>query len=125
MAFAADLVLADNAAANKTFGLRKTDGYNTERIDSTTTQLEPRVCAIKHTVQGKVGNVDRADRHLVSFSVTKKDATTGLLYTAVINCTCVVPVTGPIARADVDHLIAFVKNFLVQANVDRWFRNES
>ena len=125
MAFSADLVLQDNAAANKTFSLRKTDGYNTERIDQSTTQLEPRVCAIKHTSQGKKGTAEQADRHLIQFSVTKKDATTGVLYTATLNCTLVVPVSGPLVRADFDHLIAFAKNFLVTANVDKWLRNES
>lgn len=125
MAFASDLVLADNAAANKTFSLRKTEGFNTERIDQSTTQAEPRLCLIKHSSQGKKGTSEQADRHLVSFSVTKKDATTGIMSTAVLNITLVVPVMGPLVRADFDHLIAFGKNFLVTANVDKWVRNES
>lgn len=125
MAFSTDLVLADNAAANKTFSLRNTNGYNTERIDQSTTGTEPRLCAIKHSSQGKKGTSEQAERHLVSFSVTKKDPTTGVLYTSVLNVTLVTPATGPLVRADYDHLIAFAKNFLVTANVDKWLRNES
>jgi len=125
VAFATDLVLADNAAANKTFSLRKTDGFNTERIDQSTTAGEPRLCTIKHSAQGKKGTVEAADRHLISFATTKKDATTGVLYTATLNATLVIPQSGPLVRADFDHLIAFAKNFLITANVDKWVRSES
>lgn len=125
MAFSTDLVINDNAAAAKTFSLRKTNDYNTERIDQSTTQAEPRLLAIKHSTQGTKGTPSHADRHLASFSVTKKDATTGQMYTAVLNCTLVTPVQGPLVRADFDHLIAFLKNFLITANVDKWLRNES
>lgn len=125
MAFATDLVLADNTPTNRTFSLRKTDGYNTERIDQSTTQAEPRVLSIKHSSQGKKGTSDQADRHLISVSTTKKDATTGILYTMVTNVTHVVPAMGPLVRADSDHQFAFVKNFLITANVDKWLRNES
>jgi len=123
MAFATDIALNDAAAAAKTFSLRKSDGYNSERIDQASTQAEPRLMIIKHSKQGAGDQL--MDRHLLSFMKTKKDSVTGKLYTAVVNVTVTVPANGVITRTDIDDLIVFERGFLTTAaNVDKFLRSE-
>lgn len=125
LAFATDIVINDNAAAARTFSLRKTEGFNTERIDQATTQAEPRLMVIKHSMTGKKGSSSQTSRHLVSFQYTKKSSL-GVLQNLVLNTTLSWPDDGTFVRADVDHLIAFLKNWIgVGANVDKLVRNES
>jgi hypothetical protein len=130
MAFAADIVLRDNAAADKTFSSRNTDGSRVERIDQASTAMEPRILVIDHRRAGKSGTPEYRDEHLVQFKVTKKDAVTGKLYTGFANLTIGVPVDGIVVRAEYDHIISFLKSatngFLTTtANIDKLLRSES
>lgn len=130
MAFSADVVLRDNAAADKTFSTRSTNGSRVERIDQASSSMEPRLLVIDHRRAGKAGTPEYRDEHLVQLKVTKKDAVTGKLYTGFINVTFGVPVDGIVTRTEMDHLISFLKSatngFLTAtANIDKILRSES
>lgn len=128
MAFG-DLTLRDNAAADKTFTARQMSGQLVERIDTSTTAQEPRTCTINHRRVGQKGTPAERDEHLVQLKVSKKD-TDGKLYTGYINVTFGVPVSGPLVRADFDHLNSMLKSatngFLTSSgNLDKLLRGES
>lgn len=130
MAFATDLVLKDAAAADKTFSLRSTNGARTERIDQASTASEPRILIIDHRRVGKAGTPTYRDEHLVQAKVTKKNATTGVLYTGYVNLTIGMDVDGVITRTELNHLLAFMASTAtgminVTANVDKLLRSES
>jgi hypothetical protein len=130
MAFATDVVLRDNAAADKTFSSRTTSGSRVERIDQASTPAEPRLLIIDHRRVGKSGTPEYRDEHLVQLKVTKKDAVTGKLYLGFCNVTIGQPVDGIVTRAEIDHLISFLKSgtngFLTSTtNIDKLLRSES
>lgn len=86
------------------------DSTGSVRIDKNTDLANPILMTIRHSVQkGKDGLI--IDRHLVQFS-TVKTSTTGQKETAIVNLTLAVPRSGTVSRTNVDHMIAFVKNFL-------------
>lgn len=130
MAFSTDLVLKDSAAASKTFSLRSTNGARTERIDQASTASEPRLLIIDHRRVGKAGTETYRDEHLVQLKVSKKNATTGKIYTGYVNLTIGQDVDGVVTRAEIDHLLSFLKEatagmIAVTANVDKLLRAES
>lgn len=110
--FANDIVLADAAAANKTFKLIELDGSSSERIDTTSTRANPRVLRIKRT-NGSGKNA--TDRYLVQFAKNVQ-GTVGPI-AAVVNVSIALPQDTALSQADVLDLVAFMKNFLSTTNV--------
>lgn len=130
MAFSTDLVLKDSAAASKTFSLRSTSGARTERIDQASTASEPRLLIIDHRRVGKAGTPDYRDEHLVQLKVFKKNAVTGNIHKGFVNVTISQDVDGIVTRAEIDHLLSFLKEatagmIALTANVDKLMRSES
>lgn len=130
MAFTADVVLRDNAAADKTFSTRMTKDQRVERIDQASTPQEPRLLVLDHRRVGKAGTVEYRDEHLIQLKVSKKDATTGKIHTGFINVTIGQPIEGVVTRTEIDHLISFLKSatngFLTSStNIDKLLRSES
>lgn len=125
MAFSNDIVIADAAAANKTFKLISLTDGNSSRIDSASNLTTPRSMFIKHQTSGSKANGNISDRHLVSFSATYLDGA-NKEQVAVLNLTVQVPRSTAVSRANVNDLIAFARNwFGVSANVDGLLINES
>jgi hypothetical protein len=125
MALSSTITINDSAAASKSFVATSVFGSETIRMDSSTTNLAPRRMTIRHA-QG-TDKVTKAivDRRLLSFQHTVLDSA-GLPYTQTGNFTLWCPRSSVIVRADTDHLIAFVRNFLgVTGNVDSFLRGES
>lgn len=130
MAYADDLTFRDNAAADKTFSRQMQEAGRHTWIDQSTTAAEPRIVRIAHRAEPIPGVTGESqDRHTVDFAVTKKDGTTGKLYNARVSIVVLMPRTGPIVRADLDHLVSFVKSatngFLTSTTmVDKLLRSE-
>lgn len=130
MAFADDIVLKDASSADQTFARQAAENNRCTWINTSTTALEPRLARISHRREATKQNPGEfQDRHTVEFSLVKKDTTTGKLYTAVAAVSIQMPLTGPIVRADLDNLLAFLKNatagfIVVSTNVDKLLRNE-
>lgn len=115
--FASNISINDQAAASRTFKQVSLDQTGSVRIDDSTTNLSPRKMVVRHSNSTPKGSSVVSDRHLLQFSTTKLD-TDGKPHTAVINLTVSVPRSSAVAQADVDHLLAFVKNWIaVGANV--------
>lgn len=125
MSLASNFVLADSAAANKTFAAISVEGTSTIRQDTSSTNLSPRKMAIRHATATDKVSKTIVDRHLLSFSKMLLD-TENVAQTITFNGTLWVPRNAVVTRADVDHLIAFARNFLgVTANVDSFLLGES
>jgi len=118
----ANFVLADAAAANKTFNLVFQQGQESRRLDTASTDSSPRTMRVQHQEVGPVSA--RANRHNVSFAKSYIDAN-GVVQTATASLTLQVPKDAT-ASAFTDDLVAFVKNFLATgANIDAIRRGES
>lgn len=123
--FASNITINDSAAAAKTFKQVQVDSTGSIRIDDSTTNLEPRKMVVRHTTSTPKGTSVTVDRHLLQFSVVQMD-TENEPQTATVNLTIAVPRSPAISDADVDHLLAFVKNWIgVAANVDGLLLGES
>lgn len=124
MAFSSSLVIADGQSTpvDRTFVLTSQDATNSTRIDNSTTLTAPRIMQIKHSVQ-KLQNGDVVDRHLVSFSHTVLDAA-NVPHTLVGNLTLAVP-RSTITRANVDDVVAFLKNFTTSSDITSLLIGES
>lgn len=109
--FASNITINDNAAAAKTFKQVSMDATGSVRIDDSTTNLSPRKMVLRHSTSTPKGSSVVSDRHLLQFSTTKLDAD-AKPHTAVINLTASVPRNGAITQTDVDHLFAFLKNWI-------------
>lgn len=130
MAYADDVTLKDAAAADKIFSRQLQETNRCTWIDQTSTSSEPRTMKISHrkeAIKGYPGEYQ--DRHTIEMKVTKKDATTGKLYSAVITVSMQIPLTGSLVRADYNNLITFFTNptngmITGATNVDKLLRNE-
>lgn len=115
--FASNITINDNAAAAKVFKQISSDATGSVRMDDSTTNITPRKMVIRHTVSTPKGSQYEVDRHLLQFSVVKTD-TENEPVTATVNLTVSVPRSTAVAQADVDHLLAFAKNWIgVGSNV--------
>jgi len=114
--FADTLTLKNLAGADRTFKLRKQDGTGTERIDAASSQSEPILMVIKHSVQGS--GPAAIDQHLVQFSRTKLNSTTGKLVTARINLTIYVPRDSTITVANVEDDLSSLLRFVAGTAFD-------
>lgn len=130
MAFADDMSFNDNAAAAKTFSRQSLDAQRCSWIDTGSTASEPRVLRISHRREAQKANPgETQDRHTIEFYVVKKDPTTGRLYQQTVSVGVQYPLTGPLVRADLDHLLSFFRNatngFLTTTQyVDKLLRSE-
>lgn len=123
--FNSNISINDNSAASKTFKLIVNETAGSIRMDDSTTNLAPRKMAIRHSVSTPKGSTVPVDRHLLQFSVVKID-TENEPQTAIVNLTITVPRSPAVVQADVDHLLAFVKNWIaVGANVTGLILGES
>lgn len=113
--FDSTISIDDHAAAAKSFVQIALDATGSTRIDSGTSLATPRLMLIKHTSVPAKGTTPALDRHLLSFSVKEADASNSTA-TATVNLTIAMP-QSIIDTTDVQHLIAFVKNFLSDANL--------
>jgi hypothetical protein len=125
MAFASNISINDNAAASKTFKQISSEPTGTVRMDDSTTNVAPRQMVIRHTKSTPKGSTVVTDRHLLQFSTTKVD-TENEAQTAIVNLTISIPRSPAVVQADVDHLLAFVKNWIATgANVTGLVLGES
>lgn len=124
MALADPFVINDNAAVARSFYALPSSGDGVKRLDSFPTPPAARAMTVKHSMQGSAKTSNLANRHLIQFTYSANDAN-GIAQTTTVNCTIVVPASTAIVRADVDHLIALLKNTLVTATVDKILRGES
>lgn len=117
--YASPMTLKDGSAANVTFVKLTSDAQSSKWVNSATTLSTPSSMQISHTMTTAP---DGSDRHLVKFAKTVLDANSRPR-TVVLNCTLSVPRIG-ITRADVNDVIAELKEFVVTANVDALLRGE-
>lgn len=117
--YASPLVLKDGAAANVSFVKLNSDAQSSKWTNVASTLSAPSTMQISHTMTTAP---DGSDRHLVKFAKTILDSNSRPR-TAVLNCTLSVPRVG-ITRADVNDIIAELKEFLGTANVDALLRGE-
>lgn len=131
MAFADDITLKDSAAASKTFSRQLSEPNRCTWIDTSITDpTTPRTMRISHrkeALKGMPGEFQ--DRHTIEVMVVKKDAVTGKPYMQTISVGVQYPLTGPLVRADLDHLLAFLKDatngmLVVTAHMDKLLRSE-
>lgn len=113
MALTADLVLKNEAAANRTFTTVSVNGANVTRLDSATTIQQPTKMVINHTTSGS--GDDLVDRHLIQFSRTELDAN-GLRFTTIVNLTMAVPRRSS-SNTAVKDLVSFIKDLVDTAGV--------
>jgi len=114
--YADNIVIADNAAANKTFVKVSQNSQESVRLDNSTTLAAPRKMTIRHSagVQGKAREL--VDRHNVVFSKDRLSST-GNPVTSTVSLAVGIP-RDSAASGDVDDLVAFLKNWIgVGANV--------
>lgn len=115
---ASNLVLADHAPTNRTFvAVSSVDG-STVRIDNSTSAITPRKMKISH---GSASYTNKGmkfglDRRLVGFSLSKAD-TDGLIHTGSFNTVLQVPQLSLFTEGEIQHLVAFAKNFFSDANL--------
>jgi len=120
--FSQDLVLADAAAANKTFKLVFQDGAETRRIDSATDLTNARMMIIRHQTSGRNGIT--INRHNVLLS-KKLESAEGDPLLPSVSVAISVPEDVLVTQGVIDDLIAFAKNFLTVANTTSLLRGES
>lgn len=126
MAFG-DIILADSAAANKTFTETRRTSEGADRIDTTSTDLSvPRTLSIKHALVGNDKTLGGpSDRHLLQVVHKRRDAS-GNVVPLIINLSAQIPRNSVITTTDRNDALKFVTNFLaVSGNVDKWLRGES
>lgn len=126
MAFSSNLVLKDNAAADKTFTAIKTSGQRVERFDTSTTTALPRRLVIDHSVVNS--KTTKADRHLVQVTAVESDGAGGIL-TTIVNLTMTIP-TACADHTAAKHCFAFIADLLQDAGAanvafDQLTRGES
>lgn len=125
MAFPSTITVNNAAAAAKDFVLNLLSGTTSDRMESTSTLVNPVRLGIRHNyVVSKNGN-DAYDRHVVTFSKAVTDAD-DKVHTGTVSISLTVPRVSDISRADLNDLLAYARNFTgVTGNVDSLLRNES
>jgi hypothetical protein len=130
--FSNDLTLYDKSGDDVVYRLFRSDNVGTQRIDVATTLAAPALMSIKHSTAGKGSAA--VDRHLVQFSRTILDGTTGLPYTLVCNFTLQVPraavITSQIVYDQVCNLADFLTDGAIASvaattNIDALLRGEA
>lgn len=115
MAFTPDLTIKDHADADVIFSYVSTVGSKTIRKDTARAVDSPRIMTISHEVSGK--GADAIDRHLIRFDQTEVDEVDDssiAVGSAHIVLTCP---RRNITEAHVLDLVAFIVNYLIDANV--------
>jgi hypothetical protein len=119
MAFPATLVLKNAANADKNFIRVSADKQRVTYALDGASLSEPVTLQVAHTMSPAL---DGSNRHLLKLSFTELDAN-NRQRTAVVNMTIAMPKVG-VARANLDDVIAYVKNFFVTSNVTAVLRGE-
>lgn len=102
------------AAASKTFTPTVSITGGTQYIDASVALTAPRIAVVKHTI-APMTQSSAADRHFVQFSKTAYDAT-GKAHTSSVGITLVID-RATVSSGDVDDLVAFAKNLLIDATI--------
>jgi hypothetical protein len=118
-----NLTLADHGATNHTFNLNFQQGTEVRRVDVASSPSEPLGMIIRHSVSKR--NSLTSDRHNIVFSNTIADHDTGGLFTDTVSLTITSDRSDVTGTNDVLNLVAFLKNFLSDANVTAVMRGES
>jgi len=105
---------ADDHDASVTFVLKGQDLKSSERIREDSSLDLPEIFRISHTTSQQ--NKLITDRHLVQFSMRKRDSLTGNEGTAVVNLTIAVPRNGVFDVDDVIHLCQHVYSIIGYAD---------
>jgi hypothetical protein len=100
-----NLTLDDASGDAVSYNLQAYLPDGARRINVSTTPTEPRVLEIKHTQSGKGSAV--VDRHLVSASLTKRDAA-GAPQKGIVNLTFSIPQSTAISNTDILDLFAAI-----------------
>jgi len=111
--FSDNLVIADAAAANKTFAKISQSGQESRRIDNSSTTQEPRLLTIRHQIIVVKGIT--YDRHNLVFNKIRVGSD-GFLHTTSIS-TVMQESRDSAAASDILDLVAFSKNFLATSGV--------
>lgn len=130
MAFADDITLKDSAAVDKVFSRQILGTNSCVWTDTTITDPTlPRLMKILHRKEALKGYSGQfQDRHTIEMSTTKKDAA-GMPYVQYATFSVQYPLTGPLVRSDLDHMLAFFKNatngmLAVSTQIDKLLRSE-
>jgi len=105
---ASSFTIANAAAANKTYTPGISSPSAQEYVSGDSTAQVPVKATSKHTFGIPKGKVDK---HLVQFTISRPDATSGEYGTVTMNVTVVIPPKG-VTSTDIDDIVAFGKNFL-------------
>jgi hypothetical protein len=126
MAFTDPIVLADYAAANKSFNRGGFIPQGCQYIESTATPSDKRLLTIKHTTSGLGPNKSPISRHLVQISHEKWNATLGKTEKLVMNLTITLENSSSFsANPNQYDILTFLKNWISTANYDKLIRGES
>lgn len=101
----------------------RTNADGATRMNEATELTTPELLVIRHQVQGK-GNAI-TDRHLLQLSRAERDSESGVIHTAQMNVSIVIPRVGLFSTAEVIRLFALQKELLTDANLARVLRGES
>lgn len=121
-----DLTINDAAPAAKTFKKIRSGTDFAAWTESTATGTDFREIIVRTQSAGKAAQPG-AEKYRYLFQVrhTKWNATLGKMEEAVASFTFTWSTVAGLVRADYDHLIAFIKNYIgTSANVDALFRRE-
>jgi hypothetical protein len=108
MSLSADLVLKNEAAANRTFTPINVSGTSCTRLDGATSLQLPTKVVISHNTSG--AGEDLVDRHLVQASRVENDAN-GVPFTTIVNLTLAVPRKSASNTTAYD-LVSFIKDLM-------------
>lgn len=105
-----NITLHSASGAAVIYNLQSNLPDGTRRIDTLSDYVQPRILEIKHTATGK--GPAMVDRHLVSFSSTKNDATTAGEKKLVLNFTIANSRSTAFSAAEVCDLVSELVDFL-------------
>lgn len=108
-----------------TFDVTEASGKMRKRLNPLTTISDPELMVVNHFQQGSEQAGNLADRHLLQFSRSERDAA-GKASLLVVNTTVLVPRNGLFALTDVRRLFNWQANFLsTSTNLERLLTGQS
>jgi len=109
MSFTDTLTLDNASGTEATFALIARDSTGTVRRNTATTNAEPELLSVRHSVSGK--GADAVDRHLFQVVRTELDAG-GKARQATVNLTISHPRATVITDAEVFNMVAYIVDHL-------------
>lgn len=123
MAFSADITLDDDAGTDMVYKTYRRDGFNTDRLLSTSTLTLPGYMKVRHQTESKpwkgVKDAFIQDRHTVSFTQAV-DIGVGVIAQPEVHFSIVMPRHTLVTRAMLDKLIANAIDFLQDGTATTW-----